>query len=100
MTKFYDDSVFGVIIPITALYYFKKQMEIFEVISSVSKKVIEDIPSLHKAVNFGNIIVFEMGNIEDFRIEYNQVVKTTRQKNNYPFREWLGDKRELILNEI
>jgi hypothetical protein len=98
MTKIYADSVFGEILPITAHYYFKK-MEVFEILSS-SKNLIEDVSTLNKAVCFGNKIGFEMGSLEDFRIEYNQVFKTTRQKNNFPFREWLDNKRELMLKEI
>ena len=98
MTIIYIDRVWGIIQPITAHYYFKK-MEVFEIVGS-TKNLIEDLSRLNKAVNFGNKIVFEMGKLEDFRIEYNQVVKTTREKNKYPFREWLGNKRELILNEI
>lgn len=98
MTIINIDRVWGIIQPITAHYYFKK-MEVFEIVGS-SKNLIEDLSTLNKAVCFGNKIVFEMGNLEDFRIEYNQVVKTTREKNKYPFREWLGNKRELMLNEI
>ena len=98
MTKIYTDSVYGEILPITTHYYFKK-MEVFEIVGP-TKNLIEDLSTLNKAVYLGNKIVFEMGKLEDFRIEYNQVVKTTREKNKYPFREWLGNKRELMLNEI
>lgn len=98
MIIIYLDLVWGIIQPITAHYYFKK-MEVFQIYSD-SESLIEDIQTLNKAIQFGTKIGFEIGNLEELRIEYNQVVKTTREKNKYPFKEWLVNKRELILNEI
>lgn len=98
MTKIYTESVYGEILPITAHYYFKK-MEVFEILSS-SKNLIEDLLTLNTVIQSGTKIGFEMGSLEDFRIEYNQAVKTAREKNKYPFKEWLGNKRELMLKEI
>lgn len=98
MIIIYTDLVWGIIQPITAHYYFQK-MEVFEIYNE-SEALIEDVQTLNKAIDFGTKIGFEMGNLIDFQQEYNQAVKTTREKNKYPFREWLNHKRELILNQI
>lgn len=98
MTKIYNDFAWGIIQPTTALYYFKK-MEVFEVQSNF-ETLINNEESLNNAVALGTLIGFELGSLEDLKLEYYQVAKTTRQRNRYPFREWLDNKRELILNQI
>ena len=98
MIIIYFDLVWGIIQPATAHYYFKK-MEVFQVCTN-SESLIEDVDTLENAIQRDVKLAFEMGTLEDFKMEYNQVVKTTREKNKYPFKEWLNNKRELILNQI